>query len=94
MNIQPRLDGEFIEIISADTVFELTPISAPSAGRAAADPYPLHHRMSQVPPSVSAPVVDHRIDARLDLRIDGRIDGRVPAEGFTPPHPSQPMDQQ
>ncbi len=71
LNQQPRVDGEFFEIIGPNTVFELAlPHQSPFAPPPRVAPLP-------IPDARVAPVVDQRLDARVDGIIDGRLKTRV-----------------
>jgi len=78
-------DGRFIEIIPANTVFDLRPINRmlPSAvagrlaSRQVAPLIPGHYPQIQRWPGVAAPKVGTKFESPLDLRIDPRIDMRV-----------------
>ena len=64
-NVAPRFDGEFVELVPADTVYDLTPlpsVATVSVGSAY---------------SGKAPMVDSRIDGRIDGRILGRAFGTI-----------------
>lgn len=75
LNITPRVDGEFFELIPADTVFEIQPL----------DPHALSYPSAldaQPPRSALAPIstqrrIDNAVDTRIDSRIDSRIDLRI-----------------
>lgn len=64
VNEAPKAEGEFIELIGPNTVYELSPITTP--------------RQPETPGS-SQHEADNRIwqNMRIDTRIDGRIDTRI-----------------
>ena len=64
VNEAPKAEGQFIELIGPNTVYELSPITTP--------------RRPEMPPP-SRHEVDNRIwqNMRIDTRIDGRIDTRI-----------------
>ena len=61
-NVQPAVDGRFIEVIPANTVFDLRPRY----------PEPAVSAGGWVDPRVQ-----HRVDGRIEGRIDGRVEGRL-----------------
>lgn len=63
LNIKTRLDGEFIELIPADTVFELRSLEELIPDEAWAEEI--------------APPSRHYIDARIDCRVEGYFDGAM-----------------
>ena len=63
MNVTPRRDGQFFELIAADTVFDLRP--RPTNASPPSPPAPDYR-------------IDARIDGRIDGRVDGHVDGRAP----------------
>ena len=65
-NIAPRFDGEFVELVPPNTVYDLTPLIPVSQTW-------LRQRFD--------PGIDPWIDHRIDTRIDGRVAGRVAGEG-------------
>jgi hypothetical protein len=70
-NQQPRVDGEFIELVGPNTVFELTlGYESPFITPPQIDDRPL-------PDARLAPVIDSRLDGRLDTLIDGRLETRI-----------------
>lgn len=69
MNISPRRDGDFLEMIRANTVFDLSPVDL----RQHATPTP--HTTRQVDQPSNA--IDSRVDGRTDSAIDGRVSNRV-----------------
>lgn len=89
MNVQPRRDGEFIEVIGPNTYFDLRPQwpNAPVLG--APEPLVLHDEPVAVNPPVScstqlaapavsgAQLVEMPVTGPIEGRIDGRINGRV-----------------
>ncbi len=78
-NIQPRFDGEFVEILSANTVFDLDPWRH---GPANQDPTTAG-LIPDDPGLAPSSVIDYRIDARIDTRIDG--DSSHPPRTIIPP---------
>lgn len=75
-NETPRVDGEFVERIPANAVFELT-----LPGRASPlDKLDLRDTLPALPDHRVAPVLDHRLDTRVDGRVGGRLDGYVEPE--------------
>ena len=82
LNIAPRVDGEFVELIPPNTVFEIAPI----------DLHPLLYPLSpNVGPSHGAllPIpaqrrIDHKVDGRINTRIDTRVDRRFKPEPLAP----------
>lgn len=60
-NIAPKVDGRFVELVPANTVYELKP---PTPVAPAALPGPDTR-------------IDQRVDRRIDGRIEGRIDARL-----------------
>ena len=65
-NIAPRFDGEFVELVPPNTVYDLTPLVPFTETR-------LRQR--------DEAGIDQWIDHRLDTRIDGRVAGRVAGAG-------------
>lgn len=71
MNIAPRVDGEFLELIPADTLFEIQPLDPHASS------YPLTFE-AQPRGRALGPVrtqwrIDNAVDTRIDLRINRRI---------------------
>ena len=71
MNISPRVDGEFLELIPADTLFEIQPLGPHTLS------YPLTFE-AQPRGRGQAPIhtqwrIDNAVDTRIDLRINRRI---------------------
>lgn len=97
MNIQPRRDGEFIEVIGPNAFFDLRPQwpHAPTLGA----PQPLilqdqlprmtgptaHSAEASAPAAPGARLIEVPLSAPLDARIDGRVDGRVPWRALARP---------
>lgn len=67
LNQQARVDGEFVEIIGPNTVFELT--LRPAASRML-PPEPL-------PDARLDAQIDHRLDARVGGPLDARVDTKL-----------------
>ena len=103
LNAQPRIDGQFIELIPADTVFDLStqpgPLLVKRAGHDADRPAVVESSASRESPVPSGPGAaavsptrpaspSDTTDYRLDLRLNTRIDGRVGAPGG-PAHGTQ-----
>jgi hypothetical protein len=57
-NIKPRKDGEFIELVTANTFFELRPLEA------------IAQKVRPEPPKPASPPV---VSGPLDLRVDHRV---------------------
>jgi hypothetical protein len=64
MNVAPRYDGQFFEIVPANTVFVLSPETEPA-------------RETIENEARQDWRVDGRVDRSVDLRIDRRVDNRV-----------------
>ncbi len=64
LNVAPRRDGEFIELVPPNTVYLLSPVDEQRYNPPAAEPVNPHR-------------MDYRIDGRVDGRIDSRLDNRV-----------------
>jgi hypothetical protein len=73
INVQPVVDGRFIELISANTVYVLDPLAGYPQPPAQADFRDMR--------------IDARIDARVNGRIDGRADRRTRAVPGHSPNP-------
>lgn len=70
LNQQPRVDGEFVELIGPNTVFELT-LRPAAARRPLPEPRPDARLDGQM---------DGRLDGRIGGPIDARIDHRIQPE--------------
>jgi hypothetical protein len=68
LDVAPRHDGEFVELIPANTVFEVRPPAAVSI--------PQETSGAAVRTRTNA-TVNARIDAKVDGLIDGRVDARA-----------------
>ncbi len=81
LNVQPRIDGAFIELFGPNTVFDLTnPTLPPLAAPAPVDPYQDPFVQYQNEPTLNnqmIPQIDYRLDTRIDTRIDARIDRQL-----------------
>lgn len=76
LNIQPRRDGEFIEMPSANTVFHLS--WPPAVEIKGAEPQiggPPGGRDGEG--TTNTGPIDSRLNYRVDTRVDTRLDGRV-----------------
>jgi hypothetical protein len=71
MNISPRRDGQFLELVPANTVFDLRPVerAIPSTPLA---------------PDDESPAVNAVVDSRVDGAIDGQVSNRVEPVRVTP----------
>lgn len=79
-NVGRGIDGQFIELIPPDTVFELQPLWPPGVGAVVSAETMEKALVS--PPNPAA--VDGRIDARIEARIDARVDGRLDSRMLPP----------
>lgn len=71
LNIAPRFDGEFVELIPNDTVFELNPSMVDYRRLRSADSSAVRAAIPAMTP------VAGLVNGRVDGQINGRIDGRV-----------------
>ena len=72
-NIKPRVDGEFFEVISANTIFELNPIQVTTGSDSSLISTPVVDPEGAVV-SASLLPVDYRLpQQRIDLRVDTRL---------------------
>jgi len=87
MNIKPRYDGEFIDLIGPNATFDLRPEwpEAPLTSWNFGQMAPMTQPAASTPPPPSAALprpaarrLDPSAQQPIDARIDGRIDGRVP----------------